>query len=167
MKFWVKVGERTIEVDVRHSESRTIALVDGREIEVLLEQGGPGIYTLLADGEPCDLAAMARPRGYSLVLRGVPFDVQVEDEHQRRLSSARALKPGAEGKVTLYAPMPGLVVRVDVSEGEEVARGKHLVVLEAMKMENDIVAPRAARVEKVLVSRGRKVEQGEALIVLE
>ncbi len=168
MKYWVNVGERRFEVEVRLGDGgRTVVTVDGREMVLVMEQGGPGTHTLLVDGQPHDLAAVRGERGYSMVLRGVPLDVDVENERQHRLSSAKAARPGMEGRATLRAPMPGLVIQVDVGEGEEVERGHRLVVLEAMKMQNDIRAPRSGRVEKVLASEGHTVEQGQPLIVLE
>jgi biotin carboxyl carrier protein len=167
MKYWVSIGEKEFPVDLNESDGRTVAVIDGHEVELSIEEGGPGIYTLLVNGQPWDLAAAPRPRGFGIVLRGVPFDAQVENERQHRLSSADALKPMAEGRITLRAPMPGLVVQVDVDESDQVERGQRLVVLEAMKMENDIKAPRAGRVEKVLVKKGETAEQGQLLLVLE
>ncbi len=102
-----------------------------------------------------------------MVLRGVLFDVQVENERQHRLSSIDAVKPGTEGHATLRAPMPGLVAHVDVGESEEVERGQRPLVLEAMKMEDDIRAPRPGRVERVLAIKGTIVEQGQPLVALE
>lgn len=167
MKYWVNIEEKRFQVDVRESEGRTVVVVDGREMVLAMEQGGTGIHTLLVDGQTYGLAATRGQHGYSLVLRGVPFDVYVENERQHRLSSVKAAKSGEEGRATLRAPMPGLVVQVDVGESDEVERGQRLLVLEAMKMENDIRAPRPGRVEKVLAIKGTTVEQGQPLVVLD
>ncbi len=167
MKFWVAIEEKRFQVDVRESEGRTVVAVDGREMVLAMEQGGAGIHTLLVDGQPYDLAAARGQNGYSMVLRGVPFDVHVENERQHLLSSVESVKSATEGRATLRAPMPGLVAQVDVGDGDEVEHGQRLLVLEAMKMENDIRAPRSGRVEKVLAIKGTTVEQGQALVVLE
>lgn len=167
MKYWVSVDEQRYLVEVRLVEGQAVVVLDGREMTVLMEEGGPGVLTLLVDGRPYDLAAVRGEGGYSMVMRGVPFDVRVENERQHRLASAELLRPGTEGEVTLRAPMPGRVIQVDAGEGNEVERGRRLVILEAMKMENDIRAPRSGRVERVLVQKGQTVEQGQPLIVLE
>ncbi len=167
MKYWVRIGEKSYVVSILELDGRLIAEIDGRTMELQLEEGAPGTYTLLVDGRAYSLAAAPQTGGYSVAVRGVPFDVELEDERQHRLSSSSKTKEMAEGTISLRAPMPGLVTQVDAVEGVRVEKGTRLVVLEAMKMENDIRAPRAGRVGHVKVSKGETVEQGQLLVVLE
>jgi biotin carboxyl carrier protein len=92
--------------------------------------------------------------------------VRVEDERWRRLRQAKGLDT-AGGELALKAPIPGLVVKVLIADGEQVHTGQSLVILEAMKMENDLRAPRAATVGHVKVKPGDRVEQGQVLLTLQ
>ena len=103
---------------------------------------------------------------YDITLKGVFYSVQVEDERSRRMNASRKMAlPG--GELAIIAPIPGLVVKVLVVDGEEIAEGQPLVLLEAMKMENELCAVRAGRVKQVKVAAGQRVEQKAVLIVLE
>jgi biotin carboxyl carrier protein len=167
MKYWVGIGDRSYVVSIQEGEGHTVAELDVVTMELQLEEGATGTYTLVVDGKTYSLAAMPHSAGYSVAVRGVPFDVAIEDDRQHRLSAASKAKELAEGTVSLRAPMAGRVARVDAVEGHQVAKGDRLLVLEAMKMENDIRAPRAGRTGQVQVSTGQTVEQGQLLLVLE
>ncbi len=100
--------------------------------------------------------------------RGRPFRVEVTDERSWRMRRARGDgAAAAAGLEALRAPMPGLVLRVDVEEGQEVAEGQGLVIVEAMKMENELRARVAGRVRRVHVAAGESVRRGDLLIEFE
>ena len=104
---------------------------------------------------------------YTIWLDGHRYDVEAVDERTyaiRQLSGARA---GASGPAPLKAPMPGLVVRVNVAVGDTVAAGQGLVVIEAMKMENELRAAAAGRVKAVRAVVGQPVEKGALLVEME
>jgi biotin carboxyl carrier protein len=88
----------------------------------------------------------------------------VMDERTRHIRSLTAGSTGARGPAPLRAPMPGLVVRVLVESGQEVAVGAGVVVLEAMKMENELKAPSAGVVGAIRVGAGEPVEKGQVLV---
>ncbi|MCO6450381.1 MAG: acetyl-CoA carboxylase biotin carboxyl carrier protein subunit [Caldilineales bacterium] len=94
------------------------------------------------------------------------FDVNVADERELRLAGGRAdlIETGAD--LTIKAPIPGLVIRVMVGVGDQVEAKQPLVILEAMKMENELRAPRAGIITDVRVKAGESVEQGAGLLVL-
>jgi biotin carboxyl carrier protein len=132
-----------------------------------------GQYSLILAGKSYQV--FARPlspvqgqagQGYEIFLAGQRFEVFVEDERTRLLAGlahARATHSAA----SIQAPMPGLVVNVLVQPGDTVAQNQTVVVLEAMKMENDLPAPTAGMVKEVRVSKGQTVDQGEVLITIE
>ena len=113
---------------------------------------------------------IARPAGsrgaYSLWVDGWRYDVEALDERRRAIRDLTAAAAGASGPAPLVAPMPGLVVRVNVAEGDTVAAGQGLVVMEAMKMENELRAPAAGTVTRVLATPGSAVEKGAVLVEL-
>ncbi len=94
-------------------------------------------------------------------------DVEVVDERTRVIQEMTGSSASAAKAASLRAPMPGLVVKVAVEEGETVVRGQGVVIVEAMKMENELAAEVEARVGRVLVEPGQTVEKGQVLVELE
>ena len=108
---------------------------------------------------------------YKVTLNGRTYEVEVEagkamllDEYEAIVPTPAAAAPVAGEAVT--APMPGNILKVNVTAGQAVKEGDVLVVLEAMKMENEILAPKACTVKQVLVSKGATVDTGATLVVL-
>jgi biotin carboxyl carrier protein len=92
--------------------------------------------------------------------------VKVEDERQRRLRESSGIRVAQRGDFHLTSPMPGLIVAVPVEEGQEVEEGADLVILESMKMQNELKAPRPGKVTRVRVKAGDSVDQNEVLVTL-
>ncbi|MCL4827664.1 MAG: DUF2118 domain-containing protein [Caldilinea sp.] len=104
---------------------------------------------------------------YTVTIRSGQFQVQVQDERSRRLNQARKMPTLPEGELAITAPIPGLVVKTLVNPGDQVEEGQPLVILEAMKMENEIRSIRSGVVKSIVASPGQRVEQNAVLIVLE
>jgi pyruvate carboxylase subunit B len=94
-------------------------------------------------------------------------DVEVIDERARQIEAMTGQRPVTTASGAVVAPMPGLVVRVHVVEGQQVEAGAGLVVVEAMKMENELRAPRAGAVGKIHVTVGQTVEKGALLVTVD
>jgi biotin carboxyl carrier protein len=150
------------EVRAGSAEGRYLVLVDGRALEVDLREAGPHGLSLLVDGRSHDVALERRAGGYRVALRGRVVDVDLVEG-----AVAVAPRPVARGPARVLAPMPGKLVRVLVTAGQEVGAGQGLVVMEAMKMENEIRAPRAGKVKDAPVPEGQAVETGTLLVLLE
>lgn len=165
--YHVHVGERSFEVDVDPRAPGLVTL-DGVDLAVDLQQIASGsVYSLLVDGRSFELLVEeVAGEALRVVLGGVVYPVRVEDERARALAAAVGQRRAADGELAVQAPMPGLVVSVAVAPGEEVRAQQRLLVLEAMKMENELRAPRSARVKAVHVAPGEKVEQGRLLVTL-
>jgi biotin carboxyl carrier protein len=125
---------------------------------------GPGVYSVLMDGRIYDARVEETPAGLVVVIDGHRFEIEVHDP-RRRARGARAR--AGEGVQTIAAPMPGKVVRVLVAPGAAVESGQGLVVVEAMKMQNEMKAPRAGRILAVPVREGATVSAGEVLATME
>ena len=104
---------------------------------------------------------------YSIWVDGFRYEVDALDERTRAIQDLAAASGGPKGPAPLVAPMPGLIVRVNVAPGDTVVAGAGLVVMEAMKMENELRAPAAGRVKAVHASPGTAVEKGTVLVELE
>ncbi len=134
------------------------------EREASVESPEPGVYSVLMDGRSYDARIEENPGATVVVIDGFRFEVVVRDP--RRL----ARRPGGaarEGVETIAAPMPGKVVRVLVAPGDSVEAGQGVVVVEAMKMQNEMKSSRAGRVVSVPAKEGATVTAGEALATIE
>jgi biotin carboxyl carrier protein len=125
---------------------------------------GQPLYSLIVDGESYEGYVYPDDKGWQVLLRGQFYPVRVEDEREKRLRTSGMESASARREFALKAPMPGLVVAVPVSEGQQVEKGQILVILESMKMQNELRAPRGGKVERIKVKAGESVEQKQALL---
>lgn len=164
MKYLVTIADREVEVVV-DGEQLT---VDGVAVAATLERipGSPEVRVVI-DGQAHRLAVDAQEGGmWRLVDRGAVTEVGIEDERTRHIRSLTGAGKASAGGGILKAPMPGLVVRIAVAVGDQVGAGAGLVVLEAMKMENELKAPAAGVVTAIKVTPGQAVEKGAVLLEL-
>jgi biotin carboxyl carrier protein len=168
MKFYVDVDSRTFELDFQEEDERLYVHVGGKRFALDLRLvSQPSLYSLLIDNRSYDLLAEARGDAFDVLIGAEMFHLKVQDEWARRLANIQRKAEVNEGQLAIKAPMPGAVIAVEVTEGEEVKRGQGVVILSAMKMENEIKSPRAGRVKSIGVQPGQTVEQGRTLIVIE
>jgi len=139
-------------------------LGEGPEREADVRTPEPCVYSILLDGRSYDAHIEETPAGLVVVIDGHRFEIQVLDPRRWKRKSAHGV---GEGPQAVAAPMPGKVVRVLVAAGHAVEPGQGLVVVEAMKMQNELRASRAGRVLSVSASEGAKVAAGEILVTLE
>lgn len=162
MKYFVTIGGREIVVEVDgHQVS-----ADGQLMHAHLSRvPGTPLRHLLLDSRSFTLALEGGQRGeWQVGLAGARYTATVVDERTRHIQSLTAGAVAQPGPAVLKAPMPGLVVRVLVAPGAQVAPGQGLVVLEAMKMENELLAPAGGTVRAVPVTPGQAVEKGQVLV---
>jgi len=163
MKYFSRGGPK-YDVEIRDGK----VFVDGEAVEVDLRQSGaPELYSLLYNGRSFELLIEAERFNYGVTLRGERFEVQVEDERTRRLNTGRKMVTIPEGELAIRAPIPGLVVKILVEVGQVVTNDQPLILLEAMKMENEIRAMRGGTVKSIACVTGQRVEQNVVLIVVE
>ncbi len=136
---------------------------NGEEGAANVEAPEPGVYAILMDGRCYDAHVEEGPAGLVVTIGGFRFDVAVRDP--RRLSRRKGAA-GREGAQTLVAPMPGKVVRLLVSQGDAVEAGQTILVVEAMKMQNELKTGQAGNVLSLPVKEGATVAAGEALAII-
>ena len=177
-KYYVQLEDIEIGFDVREtSEGVIVQLVenDGEEEKRHVDFApvhaisgtGEGLYSLLVNGHSYQLYIERTALGYRVALQRHRFDLTVLSEREWRLHNVAPKQVVFSGRLVIAAPMPGLVKSVLVVDGDEVVSGQRLVVLEAMKMENDIIAPRDGRVATIHVQAGTVMEGGKPLVTLE
>jgi biotin carboxyl carrier protein len=156
-----------VPVEVDHLPTGEISLVVGGK-RIAADAIALGATTSMRIGsQVVDLWMEGAPPGVGVIARGHRFYAKAESERSRALSAALGHKAGGAGEGTVSSPMPGRVLKVLVAEGDVVEAGAALVVVEAMKMENELAAGKSGRVAKVHVSPGQTVENGAPLITIE
>ena len=167
--------------------AKNLAHQDEPATELDVEALGAGRYAVTLDGHTFELDSLVLPHGaVSMIVEGQSFSVEfdekgdevsvllrgqltrfdVADERKLRMRAATAGFT-VEGKQTITAPMPGKIVKLFVKVGDVVTEGQGLVVVEAMKMENELKAPKAGTVTEIITKEGATVENGAPLLVVE
>jgi len=165
MKFEAEVGGQTVPIEITGEAGRYRVVVDGEERAVDARRVGEGLWSIVLDAAS-HVANISEHDGVSLVeVDGETYSIRVEEE-SRYIIRTRGGRAGSSGQV-LKAPMPGKVVLVEVEVGQAVQPGDGLIVLEAMKMENEFRAAAAGTVKEVRVEAGQAVNPGDVLVVIE
>ena len=124
-------------------------------------------YSLLIEGDSYEVNVYQDNGIWEVLLRGKQFSVTVADEREKRIRLATGQEAVSEGSATLLAPMPGVVIEIPVVEGQEVQEGEVLVILESMKMQNELKSPQDGIVTEIRVSEGENVDQKQIMIVID
>ena len=156
MRYIATVGDKTYEIEINNEGELTLG---GRRLAMDLQSvAGQPVYSLIIDGRSFEAYVVPGDEGMEVVLAGRLYHVLVEDERLRRLRQSSTGLTVRAGEFHLKAPMPGLVVAVPVEEGQKVERGADLVILESMKMQNELKAPREGTVAHIRVRPGDRVD---------
>ncbi len=164
MIFDATVDGRAARVEVRSAGGLYTVLVDGRPLRVGVHPTARHFTTLIVDGKSYDAGVLRQGAAHAVAVGGQTFEVALTAAARGAAASHRK---SASGPAKVSAPMPGKIVRVSATPGQEVKAGECLVVMEAMKMENEIRSPRAGRIRDVVVKEGQAVESGALLLLVE
>jgi biotin carboxyl carrier protein len=164
MKYHAQVEDQKYIIDIDDENS---IVVDDQPVRTNLLQVGPlGLYSLLMDNESYELVVEEQRFGYRVTLGSNTYDVQVTDERTLRLNAGRSQLTTPSGERFIKAPIPGMIVKIMVQEGAEITANQPVIILEAMKMENELRAQRDGVVKEILINAGESVEQGAELILI-
>jgi biotin carboxyl carrier protein len=165
MSFNVKIDGRETTLDVREDGAqREFRLGSGELRRAYVVEIEPGLFSILLDGRSYEARVESMPDGVGVVIRGRRMRVELEDP---RRASRRSGGRRTDGPLQVAAPMPGKIVRLLVAPGDEVTAGQGLVVMEAMKMQNELKAARPGRVVSIPVHEGDTVSAGDVLAIIE
>jgi len=162
MKYVTTISEREYIIEIL--DERHI-LLDGTPYEVDFDSvSGQPVYSLLLDGHSYESYVYPSEDGWQVLLHGALYPATVEDEREKRLRAALGREIAERGEFHVKAPMPGLVIAVLVNDGQAVEKGDVLVILESMKMQNELRSPRAGTVTRLRAKAGDSVEQRQTLL---
>lgn len=164
MKYYTKVNDKEYVIDITNGDTILINdetyNIDFRILPI------SGLASLLLNNQSLEAVVEERDNHWEVLTKGELYNVSVLDERTFRLAQARGTDLGDSGETTVKAPMPGLIIKVLVEEGEVVESGAQVVILESMKMENELRAPRGGVVTAVKTTAGASVEKDQVLVVI-
>ncbi len=162
MKYITTIGEQEFLVEIVDDGH---IIVDGEPYQVDFNVvSGEPVFSLLVDGNSYESYVYPSDEGWQVLLHGYLYLANVEDERERRLRAASGGRVADRGEYLMKAPMPGLVVAIMVEEGQEVQDGDVLVILESMKMQNELKSPRSGKIARLRIEIGERVEQRQTLL---
>lgn len=162
MRYITTIADREFNVDVQDDEH---VMVDGVLYQVDWDaMSNQPVYSLLVDGKSYEAFVYPTEDGWQVLLHGRLFSAQVEDEREKRTRRTEEGQASQRAEFHLKAPMPGLVVAITVEEGQAVKKGDVLVILESMKMQNELKSAREGTVTRLRVHPGDNVEQRQLLL---
>ena len=164
MKLKVKIEGRTREVEAAREGGRIRWRLDGQAVEADALKVAEETYSILLGGQAFEVSVRASADGLLIHAGGQEFSAAILDPRQWQGRHGHTVE--VEGRLQILAPMPGKIVRVLVKQGEPVQAGQGIVVVEAMKMQNEVRSRKTGTVEKLLVAEGKTVNAGELLAVV-
>ena len=164
MTYDVSIDGKNYRLELYHAEGRWSCRVDGRAVEVDAVLARPDVLSLRIGNKAYEVKCERVAQDLHLWVGSTRFAAEVRDPRSLR-GRVRAVDDHGPKKLT--APMPGKVVRVLVAQGTEVEAGTGLLVVEAMKMQNELKSPKKGTIQKILVSEGAAVNAGDVLAIVE
>jgi biotin carboxyl carrier protein len=164
MTYEVTIDGKSYRLEVERGEDRWSCRLDGREIEVDAVLARPDVLSLRIGNRAYEVKCERVGNDVYVWVGSQRFSAEVRDPRSLR---SRARTADDHGPRKLVAPMPGKVVRVLVREGDQVEAGAGVIVVEAMKMQNEIKSPKKGKMQKILVAAGAAVNAGDVLAVVE
>ncbi|MCC7307912.1 MAG: biotin/lipoyl-binding protein [Acidobacteria bacterium] len=168
MKLQAQLGNEKHEVEVRRDGNRAFACVDGREYELEVSEPEKGVYLFKNNGKITEVFVSPRPRSDQPVLvqtDGHSLEISLVDP--KRLRGSGSGSDHGDGAAEIRTAMPGKVVRIILAAGASVEKGEGVLVVEAMKMQNELKSPRSGMVKDIKVQEGSTVAAGDVLAVIE
>jgi biotin carboxyl carrier protein len=165
MKLELRVGDRARNLEIERHGEQIQFRIDGRAVAADVKQIQPDVYSILIDGQAFEARIECGASGLHVQIDGREFPIAISDPRQWRRDSNQLA--AAEGHQQVVSSMPGKVVRVMVRAGDAVEAGQGLLVVEAMKMQNEIKSPKAGKIECIAAQEGQTVNAGEVLAVIE
>jgi len=165
-EFKVRVGDKEYMIEFNKDKTE-IVIINGREVLIEAVNLNDDIISLILDGKSYLFNISSNGETYNIVWNGGEVNFEIEDERTRLLNNLIVGSAGRKSRKRVRAPMPGLVVKIIAGIGDDVKKGDPLVVVEAMKMENEISSPSDGKVAEIMIKEGHVVEKEEVMITLE
>jgi biotin carboxyl carrier protein len=167
MAFIGKLGEQSYTVEIEETGKSVYRVsVDGNEFVVDGKKTGRTNYSLIVDNRSFEIEVDNSDDEYRVLVDGRSYHINLVDERRLRVGASQSATQ-LQGRQRVSVPMPGKVIAVLVSEGDQVEKGQGLAIVEAMKMENEVHSPIAGAIKEIKVKAGDTVEGGAVLVIVE
>lgn len=166
MKLHAEISGKNHEIEVQRKGLMVLADIDGRKIEAEVSQLEPGVFLIKREGRIFEVS-VSRGGGVTTSVRVDANEFEVKLYDPKRLRGVAGDDGHAAGPAEIKTAMPGKVVRLLVEVGAEVEKGDGIVIVEAMKMQNELKAPKAGMIKEIRVTAGTTVAAGETLATIE
>ena len=167
MKIFADIGDLAWVLNQPESNGTSLIDENNKKIEYSFTSLGNNRFTFILDGTSHLIHIIKENGIYHVHLEGEYFPVSVEDEKIRELKKLVEQADESQGKEEVLAPIPGLIGKISVNEGDEVNQGDALIILEAMKMENEIQADRKGIIKEILIKESDSVVKDQVLLIIE
>lgn len=168
MNYISRIENKEFKVCLEEKNGQLFTCVDAEQIPIyLFSTNRPSVYSALIGNRSFEVEIIKNAADYHVFYRGNNLHIQVEDERLQQLQKFTGMKKTEIQQKELKAPMPGLIVAIEVQEGQAVKQGDGLIIFEAMKMENEIKAPFNTTIRKINVQTGAAVDKNQTLILFE
>lgn len=164
MIFEATIGERSIKLDITRENGRPVVALQNATPNLDLIQISPFSYSLLVDHQSHHLSIRSSREGYMVDLRRRTYFVRLRDDLDLTIEKLGMNQTDRDHSGQVLAPIPGLITAISVAADDEIGRGDKLLILEAMKMENEISAPMGGSIAAVHIAPGDTVEKGALLV---
>ena len=167
MKLQAEVGGTTHDIEFANTDGKVVATVDGRLYEMEMSEPEPNVILLKHEGRIHEVFVSPRvgDRPYSVRIGNAAVEAAIIDP--KRLRGSASGDDSVHGRAEIKTAMPGKVVRLLVAEGDTVATGDGVIVVEAMKMQNEMRSPKDGTVTKIRAAEGDNVSAGDVLVVID
>lgn len=164
MKYITSVNDEEFIIEI---EQNNQIVVNGERYDIDFQHlPEADVLSLLLNHRSLEAVVEARDDVWEVLTKGELYTVKVQDERAYRLAKARGTVGEVTGEAQIKSPMPGLIVAVPVNDGDHVEKGDKIIILESMKMENELRAPKAGVVTRIDVTPGASVEKDQVLAVI-
>ncbi|MGB2768442.1 MAG: biotin/lipoyl-containing protein [Candidatus Zixiibacteriota bacterium] len=168
MKYVVQIEGKSYQVDVRELDGEIQVYLDGVPVQAdSVYVKGRDFVSFLFNHRSLDLQFSRNEENISVFLGGKKYECVLEDERSQRMKRLGALKVDTKKEQEMRSPMPGLITAIEVKEGDTVVTGQGVVIIEAMKMENELKAKHDGKVKAIKVKKHQAVDKDQVLIVFE
>ena len=170
MKYSVVLPNESVDVVFERTEDaphEIRATIGDRTYSLEVITGEPGVYLMNGNQQSIEVFVIPSGDSYSVSIGAHRIPVEILDSRKKLVRTARSGRSGHGGAADILAPMPGKIVRVLVSEGMDVEANQGIVVMEAMKMQNEIKSPKHGKIQKLAVTEGATVRSGDLIAVVD
>ena len=166
MNYIAKIQNKEYQINLEDRGDQVVAIINGKSIPLQMNEiDGSHVYSALVGNRSIEIEIRRNEVGYLIFHKGKSLEYLVEDERTARLKKSMSQSVSQKVEKDLKAPMPGLIVAIEVKPGQMLKKGEGLLIIEAMKMENEIKAPFDCVIKEIKVQEKQAVEKGQVLVV--